>query len=141
MPTRDNIVRLKLPIPEVALNLHVFSFGGCSGSLLARKPMIPSSSTVSPGGQIKVLLFNCLLQTPATAARSRTPMVMSMMDMTKVGALRSSALNRTDTGSPSVIYPADWKQYPRNQGVIVDDTMHDIMVRSLPAGCRLTVSC
>jgi len=41
-------------------------------------------------------------------------------------------------GYDEVIYPVDWKQYPRNQGVIVDDRMHEIMVQSLPAGCRLT---
>jgi hypothetical protein len=49
MPTRDNIVRLKHPILETALNLHEFSFGGCSGSLLARNLMILSFSTVSRG--------------------------------------------------------------------------------------------
>ena len=67
-------------------------------------------------------------------------MVMSLTDMTKVGASRIAALNSANTEPPSVIYPVDWKQYTRNQGVIVDDTMHDIMVRPLPAGCRLTVS-
>jgi len=33
-----------------------------------------------------------------------------------------------------VIYPVDFKK----AGSIVDDQMHDIMVKSLPAGCRLT---
>jgi hypothetical protein len=65
---------------------------------------------------------------------------MSMTDMTKVGTLRSAALNSANPGPPTVIYPVDWKQYPRNEGVIVDDRMHEIMVRPLPAGCRLTVS-
>ncbi|KAJ7066752.1 caspase domain-containing protein [Mycena amicta] len=37
-------------------------------------------------------------------------------------------------GEDEVIYPVDFKQ----RGHIVDDLMHEIMVRSLPAGCRLT---
>ncbi|KAF5382203.1 hypothetical protein D9615_004384 [Tricholomella constricta] len=37
-------------------------------------------------------------------------------------------------GFDEVIYPVDFKQ----SGHIVDDTMHDIMVKPLPAGCRLT---
>ena len=90
--------------------------------------------------QYKVLLLNCPLQTLATAARLRIPTVTSTMDTTKVGTSRSITLNLANTGPPSVIYPVDWKQYPRNQGVIVDDNMHEIMVRPLPAGCRLTVS-
>lgn len=54
--------------------------------------------------------------------------------------MRSAGLNLVNTGPPLVIYPVDWKQYPRNEGVIVDDRMHEIMVQPLPAGCRLTVS-
>ncbi|KAI0639103.1 caspase domain-containing protein [Trametes polyzona] len=37
-------------------------------------------------------------------------------------------------GYDEVIYPVDFEQ----AGHIVDDTMHDIMVKPLPAGCRLT---
>ncbi|KAJ7227224.1 peptidase C14, caspase domain-containing protein [Mycena pura] len=37
-------------------------------------------------------------------------------------------------GQDEVIYPVDFKQ----SGHIVDDIMHEIMVRPLPAGCRLT---
>ncbi|KAI0033065.1 peptidase C14, caspase domain-containing protein, partial [Vararia minispora EC-137] len=37
-------------------------------------------------------------------------------------------------GYDEVIYPVDFKQ----AGHIVDDMMHDIMVRPLPPGCRLT---
>lgn len=37
-------------------------------------------------------------------------------------------------GYDEVIYPVDFKQ----NGHIVDDVMHDIMVKPLPAGCRLT---
>ncbi|KAF8274852.1 caspase domain-containing protein, partial [Lactarius quietus] len=37
-------------------------------------------------------------------------------------------------GYDEVIYPVDFKK----AGHIVDDEMHDIMVKSLPAGCRLT---
>lgn len=37
-------------------------------------------------------------------------------------------------GHDEVIYPVDYK----NAGHIVDDMMHDIMVKPLPAGCRLT---
>ncbi|KAF8071909.1 peptidase C14, caspase domain-containing protein, partial [Lyophyllum atratum] len=37
-------------------------------------------------------------------------------------------------GYDEVVYPVDFKQ----NGHIVDDLMHDIMVKPLPAGCRLT---
>ena len=37
-------------------------------------------------------------------------------------------------GYDEVIYPVDFKQ----NGHIVDDIMHDIMVKPLPDGCRLT---
>ncbi|EJF64750.1 hypothetical protein DICSQDRAFT_80416 [Dichomitus squalens LYAD-421 SS1] len=37
-------------------------------------------------------------------------------------------------GYDEVIYPVDFKQ----AGHLVDDTMHEIMVRPLPPGCRLT---
>ncbi|KAG5652122.1 Ca(2+)-dependent cysteine protease, partial [Sphagnurus paluster] len=37
-------------------------------------------------------------------------------------------------GFDEVIYPVDYQE----AGHIVDDEMHDIMVKSLPAGCRLT---
>jgi len=37
-------------------------------------------------------------------------------------------------GEDEVIYPVDFQQ----NGHIVDDIMHEIMVRPLPAGCRLT---
>ncbi|KAF8928873.1 Ca(2+)-dependent cysteine protease [Dissophora ornata] len=39
-----------------------------------------------------------------------------------------------DDGFDETIYPVDHEK----AGVIVDDLMHDIMVRSLPPGCRLT---
>ncbi|ODO08733.1 metacaspase-1 [Cryptococcus wingfieldii CBS 7118] len=39
-----------------------------------------------------------------------------------------------DDGHDETIYPLDFKQ----SGHIVDDEMHDIMVKPLPAGCRLT---
>ncbi|CAK7902869.1 metacaspase-1 [[Candida] anglica] len=39
-----------------------------------------------------------------------------------------------ENGYDEVIYPLDFKV----NGHIVDDDMHDIMVRSLPPGCRLT---
>lgn len=39
-----------------------------------------------------------------------------------------------DNGYDEVIYPLDFK----TNGHIVDDDMHNIMVRSLPQGCRLT---
>lgn len=39
-----------------------------------------------------------------------------------------------DDGTDQVIYPLDFQQ----NGFIVDDIMHDIMVRPLPPGCRLT---
>jgi len=35
-----------------------------------------------------------------------------------------------------VIHPVDF----RTAGHIIDDEMHDIMVKPLPMGCRLTVS-
>jgi len=39
-----------------------------------------------------------------------------------------------DDGFDEVIYPLDFK----TAGHIVDDDLHEIMVRNLPAGCRLT---
>ncbi|KAH7047904.1 metacaspase-1 [Linnemannia elongata] len=39
-----------------------------------------------------------------------------------------------DDGNDNTIYPVDHTR----AGVIVDDIMHDIMVKPLPAGCRLT---
>ncbi|KAH8918555.1 hypothetical protein BT69DRAFT_1285591 [Atractiella rhizophila] len=40
-----------------------------------------------------------------------------------------------DDGFDEVIYPVDFQK----SGHIVDDEMHDILVKNLPAGCRLTV--
>ncbi|KAG8921749.1 Ca(2+)-dependent cysteine protease, partial [Tulasnella sp. 418] len=37
-------------------------------------------------------------------------------------------------GYDEAIYPADYK----DQGVIIDDHLHSILVKNLPAGCRLT---
>jgi hypothetical protein len=39
-----------------------------------------------------------------------------------------------DDGNDNTIYPVDHQR----AGVIVDDIMHDILVKPLPAGCRLT---
>jgi len=39
-----------------------------------------------------------------------------------------------EDGYDETIYPVDFKQ----AGMIVDDEMHDIMVKALPPGCRLT---
>lgn len=39
-----------------------------------------------------------------------------------------------DDGNDNTIYPVDHTRV----GVIVDDMMHDILVKPLPAGCRLT---
>lgn len=39
-----------------------------------------------------------------------------------------------EDGTDQVIYPVDFEQ----AGHLVDDIMHDIMVRPLPSGCRLT---
>ncbi|KAI9271332.1 caspase domain-containing protein [Sporodiniella umbellata] len=43
-----------------------------------------------------------------------------------------------DDGYDETIYPVDHDQYQGESGQIVDDEMHEIMVRSLPRGCRLT---
>jgi len=43
-----------------------------------------------------------------------------------------------DDGYDETIYPVDHKMYPNESGQIIDDIMHDIMVRPLPPGCRLT---
>ncbi|KAL1933780.1 hypothetical protein VTP01DRAFT_7870 [Rhizomucor pusillus] len=43
-----------------------------------------------------------------------------------------------DDGWDETIYPVDHKMYPGNRGQIVDDEMHEILVRPLPPGCRLT---
>ncbi|KAF8172105.1 peptidase C14, caspase domain-containing protein, partial [Pholiota molesta] len=39
-------------------------------------------------------------------------------------------------GFDDVIYPVDYQDY--DEGYIVDDLIHEIMVKPLPAGCRLT---
>ncbi|KAG2184262.1 hypothetical protein INT44_009277 [Umbelopsis vinacea] len=43
-----------------------------------------------------------------------------------------------DDGYDETIYPVDHKMYPNDSGQLTDDIMHDIMVRPLPPGCRLT---
>ncbi|KAI9259410.1 caspase domain-containing protein [Phascolomyces articulosus] len=43
-----------------------------------------------------------------------------------------------DDGWDETIYPVDHQRYPGKSGQIVDDVMHDIMVRRLPPGARLT---
>ncbi|KAI8140321.1 peptidase C14, caspase domain-containing protein [Fennellomyces sp. T-0311] len=41
-------------------------------------------------------------------------------------------------GFDETIYPLDFERYDGNSGQIIDDDMHDILVRPLPSGCRLT---
>ncbi|KAI9313649.1 peptidase C14, caspase domain-containing protein [Dichotomocladium elegans] len=43
-----------------------------------------------------------------------------------------------DDGWDETIYPVDHQRYPGTSGQIVDDEMHEILVRPLPPGCRLT---
>ncbi|KAG2236241.1 hypothetical protein INT48_008601 [Thamnidium elegans] len=43
-----------------------------------------------------------------------------------------------DDGYDETIYPVDHDRYEGESGQIVDDEMHEIMVRPLPAGARLT---
>ncbi|RCI03735.1 Ca(2+)-dependent cysteine protease [Rhizopus stolonifer] len=43
-----------------------------------------------------------------------------------------------DDGHDETIYPLDYDQYEGDTGQIKDDNMHDIMVKPLPKGCRLT---
>ncbi|OBZ91369.1 Metacaspase-1B [Choanephora cucurbitarum] len=43
-----------------------------------------------------------------------------------------------DDGYDETIYPVDHEQYEGESGQIVDDQMHEIMVRPLPRGARLT---
>jgi len=50
------------------------------------------------------------------------------------GGLTKDLDGDEEDGYDEVIYPVDYKA----QGHIVDDDMHDIMVRPLPPGCRLT---
>lgn len=50
------------------------------------------------------------------------------------GGLTKDLDGDEDDGYDEVIYPLDFKQ----NGFIVDDTMHDLMVKPLPPGCRLT---
>lgn len=50
------------------------------------------------------------------------------------GGLTKDLDGDEESGFDDVIYPLDFQQY----GHIVDDDMHDIMVRPLPPGCRLT---
>ncbi|KAI9491696.1 peptidase C14, caspase domain-containing protein [Zychaea mexicana] len=41
-------------------------------------------------------------------------------------------------GYDETIYPLDHDQYEGTSGQIIDDDMHDLMVKPLPEGCRLT---
>lgn len=50
------------------------------------------------------------------------------------GGLTKDLDGDEESGYDEVIYPLDFQQ----SGDIVDDIMHDIMVRNLPPGCRLT---
>ncbi|KAI9023752.1 caspase domain-containing protein [Phycomyces nitens] len=43
-----------------------------------------------------------------------------------------------DDGCDETIYPVDHQMYPGETGQIIDDEMHELMVRPLPPGCRLT---
>ncbi|RCH83321.1 Ca(2+)-dependent cysteine protease [Rhizopus azygosporus] len=43
-----------------------------------------------------------------------------------------------DDGFDETIYPLDFEQFEGTSGQIRDDDMHNIMVRPLPKGCRLT---
>ncbi|KAG8864939.1 Ca(2+)-dependent cysteine protease [Tulasnella sp. 330] len=52
------------------------------------------------------------------------------------GGLTKDLDGDEDDGYDEVIYPVDFES--KDGGQIVDDEMHDIMVKPLPAGCRLT---
>lgn len=43
-----------------------------------------------------------------------------------------------DDGYDETIYPLDFESFEGQSGQIIDDDMHEIMVRPLPKGCRLT---
>lgn len=43
-----------------------------------------------------------------------------------------------EDGYDETIYPVDHAKYPGESGQIIDDLMHDIMVKPLCEGCRLT---
>ncbi|KAI9008750.1 caspase domain-containing protein [Phycomyces nitens] len=43
-----------------------------------------------------------------------------------------------DDGFDETIYPVDFQEFDGESGQIIDDDMHDIMVKPLCAGCRLT---
>ncbi|KAG6817677.1 hypothetical protein H0H87_005435 [Tephrocybe sp. NHM501043] len=73
------------------------------------------------------LFFHCKLGVPPDLSDSMTISVVKIPDME---AKRKIWMET----KLMVIYPVDFKQ----NGHIVDDVMHDIMVKPLPAGCRLT---
>lgn len=58
----------------------------------------------------------------------------NLWQMTRLTCARAHVTATQDDGSDETIYPVDHKQ----AGMIIDDEMHAIMVRPLPAGCRLT---
>ncbi|KAI8088655.1 caspase domain-containing protein [Halteromyces radiatus] len=43
-----------------------------------------------------------------------------------------------DDGYDETIYPVDFEDYEGESGQIIDDVLHDYMVKPLPKGCRLT---
>ncbi|KAG1515306.1 hypothetical protein G6F53_003017 [Rhizopus delemar] len=46
--------------------------------------------------------------------------------------------NDEDDGYDETIYPLDFDKFDGTSGQILDDEMHEIMVKPLPKGCRLT---
>jgi metacaspase-1 len=50
------------------------------------------------------------------------------------GGLTEDLDGDEDNGYDETVYPLDFKE----AGMILDDEMHAIMVKPLPAGCRLT---
>ncbi|KAI9499254.1 peptidase C14, caspase domain-containing protein [Zychaea mexicana] len=53
------------------------------------------------------------------------------------GRVRDTSGDEYD-GFDETIYPVDFDRYDEDSGQIIDDDMHDLLVRPLPAGARLT---
>ncbi|PPQ81149.1 hypothetical protein CVT25_015201 [Psilocybe cyanescens] len=110
LPTRDNIIdAMRWLVRHAKINDSLFFH--CTSELFATPADHPDVVRVD--------------QTRDTAVKLEIWMEMKLMAGTKA---------LTHCPMLAVIYPLDFK----TKGHIVDDEMHEIMVKPLPPGCRLT---
>lgn len=79
------------------------------------------------------LFFHCPYRSSSVAHKNAQLNSANFSDSGHGGQTKDTDGDEDD-GFDETIYPLDFKQ----AGQLVDDEMHNIMVRSLPMGCRLT---